>query len=132
MAGATAELRQTRDTISTQRMELGTVVQLKSSIKNLEYIVAFYKKSGKSIKSELAAKETESIRLGQLFDDVRPEVSDIQQKLGGRDAVTQSIVGESCPLLGPFSGALSRISMRVLISRWAKPLVLTPLRLSPC
>lgn len=70
IATATAELRQARDTISTQSRELAKIAQLKMSIKSLQDNVAFYEASEESLKGELAAVTMESTRLGQLFDSV--------------------------------------------------------------
>lgn len=76
-ARATAELRQARDTISTQNKKLAEVMHLKMSINSLKDSIAFYKAREESLKSELSAEMTESTRIGLIFDDTSADVVDL-------------------------------------------------------
>lgn len=106
IARGTAEWRQAHRTISTQSRELGRIVLLKKCIKSLEENVAFYKASEGSMNGELAAATAQSTRLGQLFDSVRADGGDLQEKLEARDAVLRSIIEYSCATLEPSFRAL--------------------------
>lgn len=89
---ATSSFRQTRDTTSTQSMDLAKIAQLKTSIKNLEDNAAFYEASEEDWKDELAKATAEHTRLGELFDSMRTQVVDFREKLATKDAVIQPIV----------------------------------------
>lgn len=101
MRTATDELRQERHTTSTQGRVIAKIKQLKMIIKSLEDDVSFTEGSGEDVNSELAATITESTWLCQLFDSVRAEGAEIQERLGGRDTVIPSIIKYSCVTLAP-------------------------------
>lgn len=58
----------------------------------------------------------DSTRLGQLFDNIRAEVAELEKRLGAKDAVIRSVAEDSCALLGQLSGAWLRSTVRALIS----------------
>lgn len=80
MARASAELRQSVNTISTQSEEVAKVVQLKSSIQNLEDNVAFYEACEELLKNELAAAIKDSTWDGQLVNDIPAEGVCLQER----------------------------------------------------
>lgn len=61
-AKATAEMRQTHDTIGTRSKELMNISQLKTSIKGLKDSESFYEASEESLNGNLEAVEMESAR----------------------------------------------------------------------
>lgn len=73
-------------------MESGNTARLKSSIKILEYNVAFIATSEEVLNNELTAKLEDRSRLYQIVDDRCAKVVDLRKRLGAKDGVTRSIV----------------------------------------
>lgn len=61
-----------------------------------EDTAAFHKTSKDELKNELAATTKNSTGIGQLLNDIRAEVVDLQEKFGAKDAVIRTIVEDSC------------------------------------
>lgn len=62
--------------------------------------MASYKPNEESLKSEIAIVTPESTPPGQLIDNMRAKVVDVQENLSARDAVVRSVVVGSSVLLG--------------------------------
>lgn len=117
IATATAELRQARDTISTNCRELTKIAQLKIFIISLEESVASMNPVRRVLKSELAAATTESTRLVQLFDSIRAEVATYKSVWVRGMPLFDPTLKISVHCLGHPSRAWLKLSMRALVSR---------------
>lgn len=110
IAKATAELRQTRETISTESKEFDRNAHLKSSRKSMEDNMTFYEEREEDLKSDLAAEITQSTPISQSIDDIRAELDNLREILGPKDAAFHSILKRSCALPGPSFSSLVKIS----------------------
>lgn len=85
VARTTAKLRRARNTIMMQNRELANISPFTRFVKILKDSVALYEASKESLKSELAVATTDSTQLGQLFDGLRGEIADLQERFGAND-----------------------------------------------
>lgn len=65
---------------------------MKTSIKGLDDNVAFYNASVEDLKGEPAEATAKTTQLGELADDMRAQVVDLQENLTKKDAVAKLIV----------------------------------------
>lgn len=86
IARTATELRQVRDTISIQSKVLTKAVNVKTSVKNLEDNVVFYKVTEEELKGEIGKTTAESTCRGQFYDRMRVQVVDMHEKLAAKEA----------------------------------------------